>query len=71
MTLYAVTVVIFFCLAAGWYGRRLWQAGQDVTAAKARLAGAVTARWAALRIAAVVAFAVVIAADFWIRRHGG
>ena len=70
MTLAAVTVVAALSALGGWYGRGLWQATQDVTAARARLAGALRAVWAARRIAVVVAFAIAVAADWWMRKHG-
>lgn len=70
MTLDAVTVVIALAVLGGWYGRGLWQATQDVAAARARLAGALRAVWAARRIAVVVAFAIAVAADWWMRKHG-
>jgi len=67
----AVTVVVALSLMAGWYGRHLLQATQDVAFARTRLRNAIRVLWAARRVAAVVAFAVVVAADFWIRKHGG
>ena len=70
MSLNAVTVVAALSALGGWYGRGLWQAVQDVAAARARLAGALKALWKARWIFAGVAFAIAIAADWWMRRHG-
>jgi hypothetical protein len=70
MSLDRVTVVIFFALLVGWYGRHLLQATSDVKAAKGRLRGARRIYWTAFRIAVVVAFVIFIAARFWLHQHG-
>ena len=70
MTLDAVTVVAALAVLGGWYGRGLRQAILDVAAARARLAGALKALWKARWIFAGVAFAIAIAADWWMRKHG-
>lgn len=70
MTRDAAVVCIALALMGGWYGRHLLQATQDVAAARARLAAALKAVWAARRIALVVGFVIAIAADFWMRHRG-
>ena len=71
VSVYVAIGIFALALWGGWYGRRLWQAGQDVKAAKARLAGATKANWSARRIALLVGGAIVIAADFYLHKHGG
>ena len=70
MTRDAVVVVIALSLMAGWYGRHLLTATQDVAFARTRLRNALRVLWAARRVAAVVGFAVFIAADYWLHKHG-
>ena len=71
MSLDAVVVVFALALLGGWYGHRLVTATQDVKAARNRLKGALGAVWKARRIALLVGAAIAVAADVWMRKHGG
>ena len=71
VSIYLAFAVGVLALWAGWYGHRLLTTTQDLRAARNRLRGALRAVWAARRIALVVGFVIVIAADVWMRKHGG
>ena len=71
VSIYLAFVIGVLALFAGWFGHRLLTATQDVKAARNRLKGALAAVWKARRIALVVGFVIVIAADFWMHKHGG
>lgn len=66
-------VIVVFALTAlgAWYGRHLVQTIADVTAAKARLAGARKARWGAWKIAVPVGLVAYVALRSWLYKHGG
>ena len=71
VSIYVAFVIGVLALFGGWFGHRLLTATQDLRAARNRLRGALRAVWAARRVALVVGFVIVIAADVWMRKHGG
>ena len=71
VSIYVATGIFALALWAGWYGHRLLTTTQDLRAARNRLRGALRAVWAARRIALFVAAVIAVAADVWMRKHGG
>lgn len=55
----------------GWFGRRLWQASDDVRSLKQRLANARHALRTALVLALLVGAAIFVAAHHYVIMHGG
>ena len=66
----AAAVAVTAALALGWYISKLHTANGDVTSARARLAGALKAVWAARRVGAVVVVVGIVLVDLWVRGKG-
>lgn len=66
----AAAVAVSAALALGWYVAKLHSAQNDLRSARARLAGALRAIWAARRVAAVVVVVGVVLVDLWFRGKG-
>ena len=71
MTKDAAALVAILALLGGWFGRRLWQASDDVRALKQRLANARRALRTALVLGLLVGSAIYLAAAHYLRIHGG
>ena len=71
MTKDAAALVAILALMGGWFGRRLWQANDDVRSLKQRLGNARRALRTALAIAVLVGAAIYMAAHHYLRMHGG
>ena len=71
VSIYVAFSIGVLALFGGWYARHLVTTTQDVKAARNRLRGALSAVWKARRVALVVGFVIIVAADFWMRKHGG
>lgn len=68
---YVLVLVIVVVLAAGWYGRKLWQHNDDVKSLKQRLGNAQRARRKALAFAGLVGFVLVAMFMHWMHVNGG
>jgi hypothetical protein len=62
MTKDAAALVAILALLGGWFGRRLWQANEDVRSLRQRLAGARRALRTALVLGLLVGSAMYLAA---------
>lgn len=71
MTRDTVVLVAVLMLMGGWYGRKLWQANDDVRSLKQRLGNARRAFRRVLVVAVLVGAAIYGAAYHWIWIHGG
>jgi hypothetical protein len=67
----AAALVAILALMGGWYGRKLWQANDDVKGLRQRLANAQRLRRWALGVAALVGAAIYAAAYHWVHTGGG
>ena len=66
----AAAVAVSAALAVGWYIAKLHSAQGDLRSARARLAGALKAIWAARRVAVVVGVVGIVLVDLWFRGKG-
>jgi hypothetical protein len=71
MTRDAAALLAFLTLAVGWFGRRLWQANDDVKSLKQRLGNARRALRRALALGLLAGGALAVAAYHWVTIHGG
>lgn len=71
MTRDAASLVAILAIMGGWYGRRLWQANDDVRSLRQRLANARRFLRRSLAIGLLVGAAIYGAAYHWVRLHGG
>lgn len=71
MTKDAAALVAILALLGGWFGRRLYQASDDVRSLKVRLANARRALRTALVLGLLVGGAIFLAAHHYLGMHGG
>lgn len=71
MTRDAASFVAILALLGGWYGRKLWQANDDVKSLKQRLENARRVLRRVLVVAILVGAAIYGAAYHWVHTHGG
>jgi H+/Cl- antiporter ClcA len=67
----AAALVAILAIMGGWFGRRLWQANDDVRSLRQRLEAARRAWRRALVLALLVGAAIYAAAYHWVHVHGG
>lgn len=65
-----VALVVILCIMGGWFGRRLWQANDDVKSLRQRLKNAQRVRRRALMLAGLVGFALLTLWMHWWNVNG-